>query len=264
MVQRNQKPSHVTSRGRLWAGDCGPRASMQKVLKKLDMDDPAMAYAARELQQLVRRANDLDEDTIQQAVDRGRAALAEHARKEAERSRDRIPASIVYYARRANTVKIGTTTNAHARFSTLLPDEVLAWEPGGRTEEQQRHQQFRALRINARGEYFWHRDELVAHIQNVRTLHGAPDPTWPTLARLPQPTSRAHRPDIPTNPGVATLKAGTRKLGIRYNTAQVWVHRGKLRPILEDADGTKLYLLSDLRSLADAGQAPESRGTSVT
>ncbi|MER7053461.1 GIY-YIG nuclease family protein [Streptomyces sp. NPDC000351] len=218
----------------------------------IDPADPAFTLIATALQQARQDRQTLTMDDVHAAADLGRREFREHeARTEASRP-GRIPASIVYYARRSDLVKIGTTTTPHRRFAALLPDEVLAWEPGGRRQEVARHRQFHHLRLTRRGEYFRRDDSLDTHIAAIAVQFGPPDPTWPTLAGLEvKPFTAAVLPGPALEPELATLKEATRSLGIRYNTAQVWQHRGKLKPFLVDDNGIQLYLLSDLKSLAE-------------
>lgn len=233
-------------------GPTGVRRSIRTLMDLIDPADPAFTLIATALQQARQDRQTLTMDDVRAAVDLGRRDFKEHeARTEASRP-GRIPASIVYYARRSDLVKIGTTTSPHRRFAALLPDEVLAWEPGGRKGEAARHQQFRHLRLTSKGEYFRRDDSLNAHITAIAEQFGPPDPTWPTLEGLEaKPFTAAVLPGPPRRPELASLKAATRLLGIRYNTAQVWQHRGKLKPFLVDDEGVQLYLLSDLKSLAE-------------
>lgn len=76
---------------------------------------------------------------------------------------------IVYYLQFGDRIKIGTTTDMQSRMTSLPWDVVLAIEPGGRTLETQRHQQFAAYRI--RGEWFRMGEELMNHIVEVREQH---------------------------------------------------------------------------------------------
>ncbi|MEU1043956.1 hypothetical protein ABZ400_02215 [Streptomyces sp. NPDC005897] len=218
----------------------------------IDPTDPAFTFIATALQHARQDHPTLTMDDVRAAVDLGRRKFKEYEAHTEASSPGRIPAPIVYYARRADLVKIGTTTAPHRRFAALLPDEVLAWEPGGRQEEAARHQQFHHLRLTRRGEYFRRDESMDTHIAAVAEQFGPPDPTWPSLVGLEaKPFAAAILPGPALEPELATLKEATRMLGIRYNTAQVWQHRGKLKPFLIDNNGIQLYLLSDLKSLAE-------------
>ena len=70
---------------------------------------------------------------------------------------------IVYYLRRGHSVKIGTTLNPRQRFAALQHDEVLAFELGGRSVEQQRHTEFADDRLGT-SEWFDLTPRLRAHI----------------------------------------------------------------------------------------------------
>lgn len=84
-------------------------------------------------------------------------------------------ASVVYYVRIRDTIKIGTTVNLRSRLYSLVPDELLAIEPGGVRLERMRHQQFAAYRI--RGERFHPSEELMSHIAMLREHYGEPEVT---------------------------------------------------------------------------------------
>lgn len=229
-------------------GEVGPRPSMQPIRDAIDPNDPAFVYMIAELQQVRREGGALNDQSITRAAETGRARLAEEQRLNS------IPKSIVYYIRRSHLIKIGTTTSPKKRFLTLLPDEILAWEPGGYAEEASRHAQFDHLRIRRVTEYFRPAVDLTEHIDQVRSVHGAPHPTWPTLENLEgRPGRSSLLPPVPQSAELVSLLVGAKMLGIRSNTARVWVHRGKLEPLLEDFDGKPLYLLDDIAALARLG-----------
>lgn len=254
MVQLKRPSLSLDWREKKWdgGGPAGIRRSIRTLMDLINPDDPAFTFIAAELQRVREVQGTLSMEDVGAAVATGRRHSEEHeARVEANRP-GRIPASIVYYARRGDLVKIGTTTSPQRRFAALLPDEVLAWEPGGREGEAVRHQQFRNLRLTSRGEYFRRGEALNGHIAAIVGQFGPPDPNWPTLASLElKPFSSAIQAGPPLRPDLAALREATRLLGIRYNTAQVWQHRGKLKPFVVDNDGVRLYLLSDLESLAE-------------
>lgn len=85
---------------------------------------------------------------------------------------------VVYYLRYAERVKIGTTMNPQVRLSAIRHDTLLAFEPGDRIVERQRHEQFAHLREG--GEWFTATPELLAHIAKIA---GSDDP-WHVYARL--------------------------------------------------------------------------------
>jgi hypothetical protein len=86
---------------------------------------------------------------------------------------------VVYYLRYRDRVKIGTSGNPRVRFSSLLHDEVLAFERGDRLVEHRRHVQFASHRI-PRTEWFEANDELTALVAELRA--GVDDP-WAQYAR---------------------------------------------------------------------------------
>jgi hypothetical protein len=82
--------------------------------------------------------------------------------------------AVVYYIRRGEYVKIGTTTNLKQRMRDLMPDEVLAVEPGSYDLESTLHAQFAEIRFSPSMEYFKLTEELQEHIAAVVERHGPP------------------------------------------------------------------------------------------
>lgn len=105
---------------------------------------------------------------------------------EGMRKSARIAQQVVYYVRmpdessKSGQIKIGTTTNLTSRLLSLEraygggPPEVLATEPGGHDIEQQRHGQFSHLSHGGFHEYFEPGHDLLAFIQQVRSVWGEP------------------------------------------------------------------------------------------
>jgi hypothetical protein len=83
--------------------------------------------------------------------------------------------SVVYYVRIGDLIKIGTTVNMKARMGALVPDEILATEPGDQNLEAMRHKQFAGLRV--KGERFRDVPELRNHIAMIRDHFGPPQMT---------------------------------------------------------------------------------------
>jgi hypothetical protein len=226
----------------------GVRLSTQRLIDLVDKDDPAFMYIAGELRDLRRAGEELDEEGVLAAVEAGRVRYAEARRT------DGTQGSIVYYVRRSVHIKIGTTGNPMQRFKDLLPEEIIAWEPGGRREEGLRHKQFQHLRIRMKMEYFRPEDELLAHMDEVLSRHGAPDPRWPTLSHLDEEAPGALDPCATDSAELVTLPQAANRLGIRYNTAAVWAYRGKLKQAGANADGHRLFSLADVEALALKGR----------
>lgn len=76
--------------------------------------------------------------------------------------------SVVYYMALGNRVKIGTSKNLAKRILTFNPEDCLAFEPGGRKLERDRHDQFNHLRVV--GEWFAQSPELVQHINGLTAV----------------------------------------------------------------------------------------------
>ncbi|WP_328336758.1 GIY-YIG nuclease family protein [Streptomyces violaceus] len=88
---------------------------------------------------------------------------------------------VVYYVLRGKYVKIGTTANLRERMRDLMPDAVLAVEPGGRVLERRLHGHFARIRYSRDREYFLLTDELQEHIDAVIAKHGPPPPDLSVL-----------------------------------------------------------------------------------
>ncbi|MGQ4393744.1 GIY-YIG nuclease family protein [Streptomyces violaceoruber] len=78
----------------------------------------------------------------------------------------------ITYRRNDDFVKIGTTTKASQRFRSFVTatgdrPRLLVAEPGGRTQEHQRHSQFDHLRTPGT-ELFAYTEELLDHIADLR------------------------------------------------------------------------------------------------
>lgn len=84
---------------------------------------------------------------------------------------------VVYYLRFDARVKIGTSRNPKQRLGSIRHDELLAFEQGGRSVEQQRHREFASVREG--GEWFTLTPELRDHVRRLRRVG---DP-WHLYAR---------------------------------------------------------------------------------
>ena len=109
-----------------------------------------------------------------QAQEASREIEAWKARREAVRRWKESP-GIVYYILRGVLIKIGTTTRPRQRFDSLMPDAVLAIEPGNKDLERLRHTQFGPLRNRDVGrEYFTPGPALLDLIRQLRKEQGVP------------------------------------------------------------------------------------------
>lgn len=84
---------------------------------------------------------------------------------------------VVYYLRYDRRVKIGTSRRPRQRLASIRHEELLAFERGGRSVEQQRHREFADIREG--GEWFTQTDVLTAHVTTLRAV-GEP---WQLYAR---------------------------------------------------------------------------------
>lgn len=231
----------------------GSRPSGTALMALVDQSDPAFLSIVGVLHEMRNAGVDLDESTVKAAVAMGRARHRPALQRTVvptDAADEADDQSIVYYVRRADLVKIGTTTRPHMRFAALLPDEILAWEPGARPTERARHYQFDAWRLGG-SEYFRINDALTRHVQQVRRLHGDPDPEWMTLDIVHSIGTRTIAPlRTPDSFVLVTVNEGAAALGIKRNAIDNWVRRRQLTPAGMDR-GRPVYLLAHMNELAE-------------
>lgn len=233
----------------------GIRRSMAPLLAMVDTDDPAFKQIASALESMKTAGVELDEAAISIAVKLGRQKHLE-SQPDSWQKRHNAPErqSIVYYIRRANLIKIGTTVSPFRRFSSLRPDEILAFEPGGLECESLRHHQFASCRVAKRGEYFRQAPGLLVHIEAMRKEHGDPDPTWPSVSTLGEGYVRTRRRlDLPApiTGEVATATEGAKLLGVSKSTVAGWAHRKLITSAGEDRLGRPVYYVEHMRALIE-------------
>lgn len=144
-------------------------------LDMIDTTEPAAGQIMRALIEMDDLGFDTsDEQHIQQAISVGRRRHAEHihtAHLRAERNHRQRESQqhpgVVYYMRVGERVKIGYTTNLTKRIAAVMPEELLATEPGGRLLEETRHRQFAELRTTR--EWFRNDELLREHIAGLRS-----------------------------------------------------------------------------------------------
>lgn len=248
----------------------GLRPSVAGLVNMVDPEDPAFGRIAAILLEMRTAGVEINEASVEIALKLGRQQreLDNQTTAVAARRGQATPlrlwpeeqgkSSIVYYIRRGVFIKIGTTTDPHSRFRDLVPDEILAWEPGGRHEEALRHRQFAHLR--QQGEYFQTGPELIKHYKAIRKLHGDPDPTWRTTDTLVGDAETGSMPlpskmPAPTSPQTVGQTEAVALLGINRSTLSVWVHRKQLRPVAIDGRGRPLYYLDHIRYLKERSRA---------
>ncbi|MFD0405603.1 hypothetical protein ACFVHV_09730, partial [Kitasatospora sp. NPDC127116] len=107
---------------------CGVRRSIAPALALIDTGSPAFAAVAEVLQEMKASGIELTEDSVAIAVKLGEQRHCRSAEALPVASSERRSPPIVYYIRRGDLLKIGTTVNPVRRFNSLLPDEILAFE----------------------------------------------------------------------------------------------------------------------------------------
>ncbi|MDX3520717.1 hypothetical protein [Streptomyces scabiei] len=236
----------------------GVRRSMVPLLAMVDTADPAFTYITEALQTMKAAGVELDEAAVAIAVKLGRKKHEETRPTAWQQRRSRPERNpIVYYIRRADLIKIGTTADPHSRFSDLRPDEILAFEPGGPTEEAQRHRQFSWCRVGKRSEYFRQTSGLLAHMASLVTEHGAPDPTWPTVESIGKGHLRTRAKLVlpkPVTGETVTAADGAKILGMNKNTVASWAHRKMITPVGKDEKGRPVYYLEHMSFLIQRGR----------
>jgi hypothetical protein len=234
----------------------GVRPSGAELLQLVDTTDPAFMHIAAVLRQLRDAGVTLDAATVAEAVEAGRQRWTD-AQAPPVPQAPIAPAfdSIVYYLLRGPLVKIGTTRDPASRFASLMPDRILAVEPGRQPLERQRHVQFTRLRVGT-SEYFEQAPDLSAHIEAVRKQYGTPNPDWPTTENLTRSRTDFYPAPPPAlSPEMVTVAEAARRLTIRVNTVSNWVYRGLVKPVSRNELGRPLYLLDDMSFLADRSSA---------
>lgn len=189
-IVKPPKPSSSANEG--WHGIAGAR-HIPKV------GDPALLPFMNVMREWRAAGIEMTEDLMVAAVKLAHARLEADRRKEAaiRAAREReaatqaaldalkpgtygdAPGGVVYYIRRGEYVKIGTTTNIRNRMRDLMPDEILAVEPGSYDLESTLHATFAEIRLSPSMEYFRLTEELRRHVAAVVAKHGPPPPDLP-------------------------------------------------------------------------------------
>lgn len=230
----------------------GLRPSLSQLADMVDPTDPAFLHIAAVLREMREVGQELNPDTVRQGIESGRQRYAAaNAAPAITRKPPRVDGAIVYYGRRGTVVKIGTTTQPRIRFRDLLPDEIMAFEHGGRELEAQRHREFADWRLGG-SEYFEISEALAEHMRLVRGAYGDPHPSWPTLPTVSRhfPVRLAHS-HTATSVQLVTADEAERRFSLGRGRINVWMQRGKLRSHGSDDCGRRLFLLDDVAFLVN-------------
>lgn len=145
--------------------------------------DPAFRHICQVAMEMRGAGVELTRDTMEAVVKMGRERHARGAGLDGGAppvarlfpSREEHAAkAVVYYVRRGEFVKIGTTMRLPQRMRALAPDEILAVQPGSYPLEKQLHRRFDYLRAPFMREYFRGDPELTEHIASVVDEFGPP------------------------------------------------------------------------------------------
>lgn len=177
-VSRSKNPAHCIGErrdGRPCAGKVRITRPVPLCMKHLEQlaksGVPAFDTAIKNASVM----RDIQRDHEQAAYEKREEKRRRHFENlQREREEDARARSVVYYVRIGEYIKIGTTINFKERMGSLLVDEVLATEPGGRQQESIRLRQFADLRVRRR-EYFRPDRRLLEHIEEIRQRHGEPE-----------------------------------------------------------------------------------------
>jgi hypothetical protein len=228
--------------------------------------------------------NPRDPDIVARAV---RAGNTLHAAELARRTHAQSFASlrswsgqgnhsaVVYYMRRGDLIKIGTTTRLKQRVVEIDPDGIVALELGGISVEQNRHRQFAATRSHK--EWFTIDSALADHIVDLRAdfvsdMMRTLDDWIAQYAPIP-PTGR-RRPgawtpalDLPIRTigcdarlgDLVDFKHAAAATGSTESAVRGWRSRGRLEPVARDRERRLLFRLSDVLSVAQRDRRTTSR-----
>lgn len=150
--------------------------------------------------------------------------------------------ALVYYVARGHTIKIGYTTNMRERMASVMPDAVLATEPGDRELESARHRQFGHLRAPIGREYFSVHPDLLTHIEKVLAEHGPP-----TITGYPSYDSW-HLGDHMFVPA----KTAAKLAGVSLSALYEWIREERLT-VVRPADRRRGVLVNALEAQELAG-----------
>ena len=261
-ARTSQKAKHANS---INDGGTGLRPSHQALLRLVDTADPAWPSVAAVLREMADADVEIDEAAVKIAVKVGAhrfstaAAPKYPGRRHHQATLTGTSDSIVYYIRRGDLIKIGTTVDPVMRFGNLMPDKILAFEPGDADQETLRHRQFDHLRCY--GEHFRRAPELLEHIRQIRQLHGSPDPSWPSAASSRR--RRVRRPAEPFPPLAFREKMTAGEacvyLGIKTHTVWDWARSGLIDLAGHDDRGRRLYYAEHLIAVRDRMAARRRR-----
>jgi len=237
----------------------GVRPSVARILDMIDKDDPALARVASVINDMIAAGVELDSGSLEIAIKLGHGPAQKRKPERPAEVTQGIPMwgeaqkqSIVYYIGRGELIKIGTTTRPEQRFATLVPDEILAFEPGDRRIEAARHQQFEDYRQGT-GEYFRRAMRLLRHVKKIRAIHGDPDRRWTTVKTVGRRRRQAHAKttERPESIEIGSGADVARALGVSPGTVRAWASRGHLKPIVGSKPNRPLYFVDDARELAE-------------
>jgi Helix-turn-helix domain len=252
---------HRTIKARpLWKDSLEPRGTrtgndmlrddIRAIVDVIDTTEPAWPGIAAVLREFVAAGIELDVPTAGMAVKLGRQRWGSGGDRTvlAQKTLASSAESIVYYIRRGAHIKIGTTRRPRHRFTELMPDEIMAIEPGGRPEEAARHAQFAHLRVRALSEYFHDSPDLLDHIRDTRSMYGDPDPSWPTMTKGREQWCLP----LASSTDALTTEDAEKQLGINPVTVRAWRHHGRIEPAGIDHRGRFLFYREHLIRLRDS------------
>jgi hypothetical protein len=171
----------------IWSDDdaahLGGKDRAAELAPLLNSKDPAFRQIQQTLLIFAASGIELSQQAVEMAVKVGQYyhRIDEELSDSARGLKPDQDGGVVYYVRRGSMIKIGTTINMQKRMTAILPDEILATEPGSYSLEAQRHREFRSLRVQGQTEWFHAAPLLQQHVLSVRALYGEPDPTLPVL-----------------------------------------------------------------------------------
>lgn len=131
-------------------------------------------HAAKLYRHIVRAMGGLVDDRVFM-LNAAAADIQAQQAKEVSRSTERDK---VYYVQVGEYIKIGYTSQLKTRMTSYPPNKkLLATEPGDKTLERKRHEQFGHL-LEHGHEWFRVDAKLIAHINELRRMAGGTAIAW--------------------------------------------------------------------------------------
>lgn len=140
---------------------------------KPSLPDAPFPICVKHASQVLRYLNSYAPGSMDDRIILAVRMMEQDRAKQTERKRISNDFDVVYYVQVGGHIKIGYTSRLMERLRAYPPtSRLLAYEPGGKLVESQRHQQF-ADDLDAGREWFRPSEQLLAHINRIKAAHAA-------------------------------------------------------------------------------------------